>query len=219
MKIRFNTKYTIKKNFERYLDLVGCMDWTALKFAIDDLECSLKKYYMSYGIPWDNIEEIISEMRWARTHFTVDRWRQEKMYVLGGQLVDTLEKDTPQLSLAEEIHMIYENMQEDVSCACRTGELKYLEGVHEDCTAFRELAAKISSEKPELYDKYVDARKNTGPLLASMTLLAPVTAGGKSTPRSDAVKTVHKTFSQLAASIEELLAGFDKPIISKEMQE
>ena len=109
------------------------MDLVGLKKTIDNLERDVKKHYISHGIPYDKMKKVIFNMRWAQSHFTVDKWRQNRMYKLAEEFIQILEKDTPEVSLHEEINTIYDYLNEDVSYACGSGERKYIKAVQEDC--------------------------------------------------------------------------------------
>lgn len=217
--ISLRSRADMKKHLDELIELSESNKFLEACNKADSLKIDIIKHFSTRGIDCKNQINIIMQMKYTLTHYTVAEWRKKKMHELTIMLINALSSDEKDETLRGKISRIYQDVVEDLNTICLTGDPKDIDTLSDDFLALQRIAEQVSELKdPDIYEKYTLMMGNVGQCQATLNKLNPRKAGAGEmwTLNKDALGSLSTSFQILYASIEKLIAGLSEPPESKE---
>jgi hypothetical protein len=201
----------LRKNLNLLLEAASVSDLETVEKVLSKIELLVLKIYSAEGRDWSEIKEILRKMRYANNHFTIDRWRLNRMQKLYAQLTNAFNKDNNINTFRQILEKLGSEIYEIYHVSINHGNPEYLDELRDFNRKLFSFDIRVKNEEPKLYERYKKSLKSYSKFLAKIVILQPIEKNGRFIFHKDSVKVVSNEFSKFYQDFTDFLAGFEEP--------
>jgi len=206
-----STDTVIRKLLHSLLEAAKNDDAYGLERILLDIEMEVIKTYSKTGENWSEIKEILDKIRHTNNHYTVTRWRYEKIQELYKDLCIALNKRKQEGTLKKVFENLFYEMLNTYNDALFNADVDALATLKDQARQLDTLDLRVKNERPDLYDEYVMTLKEIARCIPLIIKLQPIEKDGKTKFLKDGIYKISDNFSQFFSTFREFISSFESP--------
>jgi hypothetical protein len=214
MYLTINTSYLVRGNLDTVINQVKNESWVDAKKTISAIKGDVIKYYATSGLDWEEAAKLLDNMTYSIDHFTVPKWRQDKVYHLYNQLVICLSSFSPNATLTDKLLFFSNSLQRDFTLLCETGDPKLRDNLQSASQELFKLSSEIKEKGAHVYRYYQILQTNLAKCATLLTKMGiQITKDGRFTYNKNSTEKLADSWAGVFSDFNNLVTSFEEPML------
>lgn len=217
--LTINTSYLVRGHLDTVINQIKTESWMDAKKTISEIKGDVIKYYATSGLDWQEAAKLLDYMTYSIDHFTVPKWRQDKIYELYNKLIKCLSSFSPNATLKDKLLFFSNNLQREFTMLCETGDPKLRDDLQNASDELFKLSSEIKEKGSHAYRYYQILQTNLGKCATLLTKMGiQITKDGRYTYNKSSTDKLADSWAGVFSDFNNLITSFEEPMLNEQPQ-